>query len=163
MRRLVVTIVSVLLVMFCIAGCQSALRPPSMEKVQSQFLNNQDDILTVTEYLCNSDCDSIIIRKGERNAWADGNAVDIDDIDVRNAATRLLQHYQCITKSGNTIHLTQWIRGNDVGCGVAYSINGVDTPEIEFLTHIEQIPGTDWCYYIDDYNEWRSQRRQSPN
>ncbi len=150
-----------LLSIFCtfFSGCGFVLDLPSIPAVKQRFQTNYNDILTVKEYLCSSEYEDFQIRRGDQSAWADGETIEIEDSEVWGAIQRLLRQYHNIMKSGNTIFLTQWSRFNDVGCGIAYSINGVDEPEIQYLTTLEKMPSTDWYYFVDDYNEWRIQRQ----
>lgn len=136
-------------------GCQSIMTPPDIQKVDQTFRENENDIAVVREYLCNSGYVDFIIRKGDREARADGKNVSIADQEVRDAIKRLFKHYRTIIKSGSTITLEQWIRFNDVGCGIACTVSGEDLPEVAYLTELIKIPDTDWYYYIDDFNEWR--------
>lgn len=152
-------IIFALILFLLFTKCDSILNPPKIQKVSQTFLENYNDIVVVREYLCDSGYVDFQIRKGNTEAWADGNKVYIQDQEVCYALKSILKHYHFISKSGSTITLEQWNRFNDVGCGIACSIDGSSLPEIDFLTKIEQIPNTDWYYYIDDFNEWRLQQK----
>ena len=84
----------------------------------------------------------------------------IDDDMVVAAVSQLLENreYVDINKIGNTIEFQQWSGLLDIGCGIAYTVNGTDAPEIQFATKLIPISEDGWFYYIYDYNEWREQR-----
>ena len=43
----------------------------------------------------------------------------------------------------------------DIGCGIACSINALEMPEIEYMTELVPLSTEGWYYYVDDYNKWR--------
>ena len=88
---------------------------------------------------------------------ADLRELPIEDREVTAAVQRLQDSYQNIRKNGNTIVLNQWAGLADIGCGIAYSINGTDAPKVQFMTVLVPLSEDGWYYYVDDYNEWRNE------
>lgn len=133
-----------------------AISPPNIQTVKEQFYDNRDDISLITEYMIDSGCESIYIHDDSGNMFADQITTKIHSIEVSAAIKRLFNgKYSVITKDGNTILFQQWTRFMDAGCGIAYSINGRDLPEIQYLTELVPLSEEGWYYYVDDYNEWR--------
>lgn len=155
-----------LIVCLCIALTSCASSPPDIESVDICFQKNYEDIQLIVDFMKNSAYDSIYIDSVDETMYADFKTVDIKDKEINNALTRLLkkpfvgsQQYYFVSKSGNTITLLQWKSAQDIGCGVAYSINGTALPEIEYCTELESLSKIGWYYYVDDYNAWRSGER----
>jgi hypothetical protein len=132
--------------------------PLDIQTVQQTFSDYYEDIHTVTQFLADLEYRNAYIRDDGENMQADLVDVPIGDAEVSAAAKRLLEAYVSISKIGNTIHLLQW-SGADVGCGIAYSINGTDAPEIQCMTELTPLAEDGWFYYVSDYNAWRSNHK----
>lgn len=157
------SLLSIFVVLYCVALSGCTPDAPSIESVETCFESNYEDILTVVDFIANSDCDLIIIRGSDGTMRADSETVTIEEENVYNAVKRLLVSngaYCLISKYKNTIQFEQW-QGSivDIGCGIAYSINETDWPYIEFATEIEPLSRSGWYYYVDDYNAWRTGKR----
>lgn len=125
-------------------------------KAAKYFDQDKEDILLITEYLASDTNDNIIFRK-EGMFAAPSNLNKVNDRSVYQAIYRLLndRDYHSISKFENTITFTIWTRFNDFGSGLAYSINVMDEPEIQYLTELEPLSEDGWYYYEEDFNEWR--------
>ncbi len=156
-RKIFCAILAVVLAFLC-AGCRST--PPTVEAVEERFNENYDDILTVVSFMINSGHEDIQIRDYSGTMYVDFEWIDITDASVNSAVERLLGSnlYRYIFKSGNTIQFIQWTGLQDIGCGITYTINGIDLPEIQHMTEIVPLSQDGWYYYVDDYNEWRLQQ-----
>ena len=151
----------VIITFFCslFSGCKEQQTPPSVEEVEQLFLENYADIQTVVSFALNSNYESIYIHGASGTMSADYADVSIEDEAALAAVKRLLSNkiYKTILvdKEDNAIYLVQWTRFTDAGCGVAYSINGVDKPKIQYCTQLIPLSKDGWYYCVDDYNEWR--------
>ncbi len=149
---------------FVLTGCFSS--PPDVETVETQFKDNYEDIQLVVDFIIGTDYQSIQINTTDGTMWADFETVEILDDAVNGAVERLLGRsfmdegkYHFIYKSGHTIYLPQWSSSQDIGCGVAYSINETDLPRIQYCTELMPLIEKGWYYYVDDYNSWRTGKR----
>ena len=135
--------------------------PPGVKSVKELYSENQEDLETVILYLMNLGYEDIYITSIDGTMLADLVRVPIDNSVVASAVNRLLENdkFRYISKHGNTIHLPHWYGLQDIGCGIAYTINGIDRPEVQFATELTPITEDGWYYYVDDYNSWRSGER----
>ena len=143
---------------------EAFLPPPSAEKMERIFNRDQDDLFTIKDYFVESeyselriDISSYTKHPDMINAGREIGDVEIEDAEVLDAIKRLFeQHgYESISKDGNTIEFHEWSALLDNSRGIAYSINGIDEPEITFGTKLEPLDEEGWYYYEADYNEWR--------
>lgn len=139
---------------------KSSNYPPSIESVQKQYYEHSEDIQIIIDFLLSVNYEDIFIRENDGWMLADLNSVPIDEEKVCMAIDRLLTNraFYHIVKNGNTIYLLQWKGIRDVGCGIAYSINGINNPEIEYVTQLVPLSNDGWFYYVSDYEEWRRTR-----
>lgn len=135
---------------------------PDMASAQQTFIENRQNIQVVIDYMIGTGYENIYITT-EDKMFADLSWVSIDDPIARAAVSQLVQSrvYIAITKRGNTIELNQWRGFRDIGCGMAYSINGIDSPDIMFATKLVPISDEGWFYYVYDYNTWRGETGDS--
>lgn len=136
---------------------RNAVIPPKIGVVQKQLENNYDDISSIIGYLATSKYDNIYIYNHKKEMLADLTWMPIDSSEISATITRLFESGYCIqiSKIGNTICFLQWKGIRDIGCGVAYSINGIDLPEIQYVTELTPISYDGWYYYVTDYNKAR--------
>ena len=143
---------------------EAFLPPPSAEKMERIFNRDQDDLFTIKDYFVESeyselriDISSYTKHPDMINAGREIGDVEIEDAEVLDAIKRLFeQHgYESISKDGNTIEFHEWSALLDNSRGIAYSINGIDEPDITFGTKLEPLDEEGWYYYEVDYNEWR--------
>lgn len=155
----VITILTVSL----LTGCLVDNTPPNVSSVEKQFQNNYNAIQTIIEFIINTGYNNIYIQDSEGTMMADLKDLPIGDDDVLAAVQTLFKggYYINISKIDNTITFLQWRGTKDIGCGIAYSINGVDAPEVQFMTKLVSLSEDGWFYYVSDYNTWRSGRNLS--
>lgn len=162
MKKASIVYISVLILVCSLVilqtGCNHLDSPPRIESVQNRYHEYHKDIQTIVNFFMLSNYEYICIRNSDGTMLADFNEVIINDKEVSGAVERLLANstYQHIIKNENTIYLLQWKGLRDIGCGIAYSINGVDFPEIEYVTQLVPLSDDGWFYYVSDYNTWRS-------
>ena len=141
-----------------LSGCATWDSPPTCSSVEQEFSRNYSTIMTIVNYLINSEYDDVYIVDVSGEMMADLMHVNISKDEVNDAIDQLLGSgtYKSFVKIGNTIRILQWRGTQDIGCGIAYSINLVDLPEIEYMTKLEPLAVDGWFYYVDDYNTWRA-------
>jgi hypothetical protein len=138
--------------------CKPFSSPPSIKFVQNHYQEYSEDIQIILNFMLSFDYEDIYILDNGGTLLADLTEVAIDDKEVSNAIDRLFtsRAYYHIIKNGDTIYLLQWKGLRDVGCGIAYSINENDTPEIEYVTQLVPFSDDGWFYYVSDYAEWHN-------
>jgi hypothetical protein len=141
-----------------LVGCKDVNSPPSVSYVQKRYQEHSEDIQVIIDFLSSSDYEDVYISDSAGTMLADLNEVLIEDPSASKAIDNIIdaKAYQHINKNGNTISLLQWKGIRDIGCGIAYTINGIDAPEIEFATQIIPLSDDGWFYYVSDYNAWRN-------
>ena len=170
-RTIIILSVSIMISLAILAGliwgAAEFFSPPNKSKAERTFEQDKTDILLITEYLINSDYAEIFINKariaqqtGTMFTGIETRDVKIEDEAVVNAIDWLGKRgYSIMDKTENTIYFQRWTRFKDFGSGIAYSINGKDEPELQFLTKLEPLSEDGWYYYEADYNEWRVRNR----
>ncbi len=122
------------------------------------------ELTMVVEYLIGYEYDNIFIDKanGRMTLLLSGD-VEIDNDDVVVAVKKLFSHgFKIISKNkkSNCIHFLKHTRFNDYGAGLAYSIDGINDPDLTYLTKLEKLTSPNWYYYEEDFNEWRIRQKQ---
>lgn len=149
-------VIIVLVFSIVLSSCKKMMSPPDVQTVEKKFFQCYDDIQVIVDYLAESQYGSIYICNDSGMMSVGTYKMEITDPSVLAALKRLVdENYSVINKYGNTIHFQQWTRFTDAGCGIAYSINHKDAPEIEYLIELTPLSTEGWYYYVDDYNEWR--------
>ena len=123
---------------------------PDVSSAQQQLENNRGDIEIITDFMINSGHSDFYIHDSTGIVSADLEDIRILDSTVYEAINRVLEDYIMINKFGNTIYLLQWRSMQDIGCGIAYSINGTSKPEIQYATELIPISEDGWFYYVSD-------------
>lgn len=146
-----------LLLPLTLSGCVILSVPPSVSSVDQRLRDNCSDIQIIVDFMVNSGYEDIYINDTSGKMLADLVWTDISDETVSTAVYRLLVNnaYQSISKIRSTIILRQWKGLQDIGCGIACSINALEMPEIEYMTELVPLSTEGWYYYVDDYNKWR--------
>lgn len=149
----------VLFLCFPLTGCGSN-NPPKREAVESHFWDNWPEIQTIVDFMVDSGYEDVYIMDASGEITADLEKITLTDETVLEAISALISdgNYYSISKSGNTIHFVQWWGIKDINCGVAYSINHTDPPEVQFCTTLTPLIEPGWYYYVADYEKWRSSR-----
>ena len=143
------------------------MQPPDISEAQKVFQECYDDIQIVVDFLVSSEHGEIIIDADSRTSFKDVDGYHSESVELvldtktEEAVKRLLNgEYEKIIKWENTIQIIQWHRFTGIGCGVAYTINGQDSPEIQFVTELIPMKEDGWYYYVVDYNKWRLENNQ---
>ena len=147
--RFVIVLVLIAGIVGLVCSTIYSLKPPGKEEMEKFFNKDRELLEMVVCYLEKSGCDSVYIHK---NMIVDG----IEDETVVKAIDQLFKRgYKGVTKDGNTISFLRWTRLMDFGSGIAYSINEVDDPVLQYLTKLDPLSEKRWYYYEEDYNESR--------
>ena len=148
-----------MLLSFC--SC-SFTEPPEIDEVERTFQKHYDDIQIVVDFMISSEYEIIMIDSFEKCGivktyeYHRKSEELVLDAKTEEAINRLLDTgYENMAKVQNTIKFQEWHRFNDVGCGVAYTINEQDLPEIQYVTEIIPLEKDGWYYYVVDFNQWR--------
>ena len=164
-RRMVSYFSTLVIFLLSFSGC-SIMEPPNIVKVERDFQKYYDNIQIVVDFMISSEYETIIIDSEGRTGLADTDGYHIESVELvldtktEEAVKRLLSGgYERIDKVRDTIQLQQWHWLNDVGCGVAYTINGQDLQEIQYVTELIPMKKAGWYYYVDDYNQWRLENK----
>ena len=140
------------LIVSLLVGCNDVNSPPGVTNVQKRYQEHSEDIQVIIDFLSSSDYEDVYITSSAGTMLADLNEVSIEDSSVSKAIDNIIdaKAYQHINKNGNTISLLQWKGIRDIGCGIAYTINGIDAPEIEYATQMIPLSDDGWYYYVSD-------------
>lgn len=138
---------------------QALNTPPDIELVQQNFQDNYANIQVVVEFMLNSGYEDISIRDADGTMFADLSEREISDDKVSSAISQLIdgKKYHSISKRGDTIKFLQWKAIRDIGCGIAYSTNKSDKPDVSYVTELIPLSEDGWYYYVADYERWRSE------
>lgn len=152
-------LILVLFVNMLLAGCYYSA-PPGIDKVQEHFDQNTNEIQVVVGFLENSEYENVYITESNGKMFADLSNERIEDPCVVMAVDYLLENnkFYTISKRGNTIHFLQWKGLQDIGCGIAYTINKIDLPQVQYATNMIQLSDDGWYYYVADYELWKTQK-----
>ena len=158
-----IIILLVLAVALSISGCFAPNPQPTVNDVQSSLDRDMEYLSIIVLFMCSTQYENIYIidNNGMMLAEMPGDLenVKIEDNNVVDAIEYLLwnQKYREICKLGNTIYFMQWSSVHERDCGIAYSINGVDQPEIPYMTECVPLSQENWFYCFADYNLSRIQ------
>jgi hypothetical protein len=137
---------------YVISSVISFFAPLPQKDVVRDFTDNYANIVTVTEYLVNSDESNIYIRNESdiEALFADTHGGD----DAKEAFCTLYEKgFDRINKECGTVQFRRSSR-LEYGNGVLYSVGGSEI-DIQFLTKLVPLAEENWYYYEEDYNEWR--------
>ena len=159
MKKTYIAILLLVMISHLFTGCFNYDVPPDINSVQQRFQNYDDSIQMIVDYMICTGYENIYISDTNGTMFADLEERPIDEEAVIMAINQLLGKdvYLRITKRGNSIWFSHWEGVRDVGCGIAYTINGVDFPEVSFATEMIPLQEKGWFYYMYDYNAWRIQ------
>ena len=140
------------------SGCGKWNSPLDVSVVQQTLQENYDDIMVIVEYLAESQYEVVIITDTSGEMLADLKTVSIENDKVCTAVKKLIKNgiYQKVFKTENTISFLQKaITMGNISCYLAYSINGVDSPQLQYLTETIPLEQENWYYCICDYEKSR--------
>lgn len=158
-NRLLMILLCIILPLSC-AGCSSRLKRDMPDAVSAQdcFDCNQDRIALVTDYLLSLKHPDVWINDANGTYFSDFEWHSIEDRTVRETIEALwesgISDIRKNTKA-NSISFEIWRSFQEVDCGVAFSVDGIHAPSVEFMTQVEPLTERGWYYYVADYNQWR--------
>ena len=144
--------------LFLLRSCSTMNRQPDKDELEQYLCENSDDFNTVLDYLLKQNSRVHIVYDGiEFENWFDTEIPK----NIKRAIKRLKRHNRIIvSKSGNTILIELWHPFmREISCGLAYSINGLDAPVVDYATEMTPLSEPGWYYYVDDFNTWRAEQR----
>ncbi len=145
-RAHIAIIIIIFPLLFLLYGCSTVSEQPTKEEFEQYLCENSDDFDTILNYLIDQKSIVRFVYDGvDFENWFD---TDVSE-DVINAIKRLKYHDRIIvSKSENTIYIELWHPFmKEKSSGLAYSINGVDKPEVEYITEMTPISEPGWYYY----------------
>lgn len=145
---------------FAFSGCGMVSEQPDKEELEQYLHENSDDFNTVLNYLIGQNGIVYFDYDGvEFENWFDSDV----PTDVIKAIKRLKRDDRIVvSKDGNTIFFGLWMPlMSEKSRGLAYSINGVDEPEVGYTIEMTPISEPGWYYYVDDFHAWRSEHRDT--
>ncbi len=156
-----IALIGFVLSLTLLTGCVLLPTPPSTDLVDQRFNENIANIEIIISFMEHSGYEDIYINDTSGTMLADLETVEIPDEAVKNAVEHLLGKglYRSIDKIENTVFLLQWAGSMDLGCGIAYSINNTDPPEVQYMTQLLPLSQAGWYYYVSDFNAWRVQQQ----
>lgn len=166
-KKLVIILLLLGIICGLLAGCEEIYTPPSAEELEQCLLENYADIQTVISFALRSEYETIYISDTTGLMCVDDYDrfidVPIEDKTVFAAVKRLLGNntysYIAIDKDDNRVKLKQWSRVYDeASCGIVFSINGIDKPEVDYCTYMTPLSEDGWYYYLCEYNKWRAEQ-----
>ena len=142
-------------------GCSQHRTPPTQSDIENYLTEHYDVVNMITQYLISLNYENVYVDDDSGIILADLEEISIKDEAVYNTMYDVMHNhiFKLISKRGNTIYFIIWSSFNDIGCGIAYSINGIDPPEITYMTELEPLSYEGWYYYVEDYNQWRVGKR----
>lgn len=155
--RAISIVLFLLVISLVLTGCVKE-EPPSIDVVQQYFQDNRDDIQVVVDYMLSTNYEYIVIKSDDGSIWADYEETAIHSENVQRSLKNLLNtgYFLKFKKWENTIDIMCWMAFVvEIDCGIAYTINGVDEPEIEYATEMIPLNENGWYYYVSDYEQWR--------
>ena len=141
-----------------LTGCREDYIYPDAVSIGDAFVQNKDNIETITNYLIVLDYDDVWIDEPDGLFFANFEWHSIEDEQICTVLKQLWEAgISDIKKSEdrNSVSFEMWWSDQDVCCGVAYSIDGINDPTVQFLTTLEPLAEQSWYYYVADYNLWR--------
>jgi hypothetical protein len=147
------------------SGCYIRARTktqPNAAKVEKKLVEYQDELREIREFLCNEEYATIYIVDASGTMLANTRDVEISDTKIKSNIKRLFRDagYHCVAKCGNTIYVRMWQAPvRSISCGVAYSIDGVTPPDVQYMTELQELSVDGWYCYVADYDLWRTQNK----
>ena len=151
-----------LLLALSTCGCSGlGSEVPTVAEIQEIFVRDRELLLLIKDYFISTDDVELYIDEDCETARAGLNgSVHIDDATVVSALQQLkARGYRFFSKDGNTICFGIWARLQDVGCGIAFSMDG-EAISVQYLTEAVPLSEDGWYYYVDDFNEWRTRHNE---
>ena len=160
-RAGIALLIFVVLPLFCSCGISNG--QPTSNELEEYLCENIDEFNSIIDFAADQRGRVHITYNGtEFENWFDTEIPE----DVKKTIKSLKYHNRIIIlKSGNTVLIELWHPFmREKSCGLAYSINGIDIPIVEYAVEMEPLSIAGWYYYVDDFNTWRvEQTRDNSN
>lgn len=161
-------LVAVLVLLVLTLVPESCLRqPPSVEDVEAFMRKNWNDIAVVNDYLLELGEKDALISRDNGLVFIDFTHQEIKNDAVREAIQSLWREGCTYIYKDNEYHAiayTIWTRTIDgISCGFAYAIDQTQPPELQYQTELVSLSIEGWYYYIENYEEWRQNRKTQHN
>ncbi len=154
-----IIITAVLIILITInRSCQQDL--PTEEEGEAWLNDSFDSLTVVANYLETYDYPLILIKSadGKMNLLL-SEIVEIDDRKVNEAIADLFSRgikSISMDEEDNCIAFDWWRNQFGVCVGLAYSLDGTDDFEIQYMTKRVPLSKERWYYFVDDYETYRS-------
>lgn len=139
-------------------GCQLKRDMLDAASAQDRFDRNRESIALVTDYLLSLKNPDVWVNGPNGTYFSDFEWHSIEDGKVCEAIETLWENgISNIYKNteANSVSFEMWRSFQEIDCGVAFSIDGINSPSVEFMTQVESLTERGWYYYVADYNQWR--------
>ena len=160
-RAGIALLIFIVLPLFC--GCGANNGQPTSNELEEYLCENIDDFNSIIDYVVDQNGRVHITYNGtEFENWFDTELPK----DIKQTIKKLKRHNRIIIlKSGNTVLIELWHPFmREKSSGLAYSINGIDIPVVEYAVEMVPLSIAGWYYYVDDFNTWRvEQTRDTSN
>lgn len=166
MKIVIIILITIALSICLLSGCifTFSASAPNIDYAEDILSKYESEIDTIVNFFLENDIEdglifyndgtikirhdqgSYITEKIDNQAMVDAIDTLFADIDGLN-----------IARDGNTISLQIWIHFiQSISSSIAYSINGVDIPELQTPTAITPMSKAGWYYIVEDYEQYRS-------
>lgn len=145
-------------------GCQLKQDLPDAASIQDKFDRNEENITLVTEYLLALSYPDAWIHEPNRTFFSEFEWHTIEDEKVCEAIETLWKNgISNIYKEtdDNSVSFVMWSSFQEIDCGVAFSMDGINSPSVQFMTQVEPLTQSGWYYYVADYNQWRVEHTEN--
>ena len=132
--------------------------PPDVKKMDKIFQMGYKELKTLKNYLCPFDYCFIESKKNNKKYIINAYNTKKEVTNQRAVASldKIFNelNFKYVTKYNNTTCFVKWEWG-ERRLGIAYVINDIETPIIDFLIELQPLSEQGWYYFEADYNKWR--------
>ena len=157
-------LVLVIILILTMTGCHIFRIPPSQENLQNELERNLEDILLITQFLLDQECEEVfILHEDGINGNMNEGVIDkeIANEAVKNTVYRQMKENPDLSFSrmNNSVHINMWTHFQNISCGLVYSVDGKDFSAVQYATEIVPMEIDGWYYVVEDYNAYRTGKR----
>lgn len=154
-----------LIIILNFTACARNPLPGNDDGVEEVFERDHSSLESIVSYLLSLEESTVYIKCNPVRIIGEfGEPMEFDDPEIEQLVHELAEKgYNGITKAHDIIVFDVWRQHFDVEfeAGFGYSDDGtVDAYAVQFLTYQEPLSKENWCYYEEDYNEWRARRTE---
>jgi len=157
--RCILLILIIMGILLNFAGCRIESTPPEASAMEKVFQQHREDLAMVRDFLLSLGSASASIRSSDGKFFSNFEWKHIEDAKVVDAIEKLWGNGTSsivLYQEWNSISFEMWYSHQDIGCGIVCSIDGIREPTLQFLTLLEPLSESGWYYYVEDYNQWRT-------